>query len=79
MSQVRDDKMLLRIALVLKDLRDEYGLSQEAVYNDTGIHIARIEACQSNPSVSTIGELTRYFKIKMSEFFERVESKAKRR
>ncbi len=79
MGQVRNDKILQRIALVLKDLRDEYGLSQEAVYNDTNIHIGRIEAGQSNPSISTISELASYFNLKMSEFFEKVEGKPKRR
>ena len=75
MTQVRDDKLLVRIALVLKDLRDEYGVSQEEVYNDTNIHIGRIEACRSNPTISTLGTLTHYFNIKLSDFFKRVENK----
>jgi transcriptional regulator with XRE-family HTH domain len=78
MSQVRDDKILIRIALVLKDLRDEYELSQEEVYYDTGIHIGRIESCQSNPTISTLSVLVKYFNLKMSEFFKRVESKSER-
>ena len=78
MAQVRDDKILVRIALVLKDLRSEYQLSQEEVYYDTGVHIGRIESLQSNPTISTLSVLTKYFKIKMSEFFKRVEHKSER-
>lgn len=78
MAQVRDDKILVRIALVLKDLRDDYGLSQEDVYYDTGIHIGRIESCQSNPTISTLSVLVKYFNIKMSDFFKKVEHKSDR-
>jgi transcriptional regulator with XRE-family HTH domain len=79
MARVRDDKILVRIALVLKELRDEYEVSQEEVYNETGVHIARIESGQSNPTISTIGILTKYFNIKFSEFFKRVESRTERK
>lgn len=79
MPRVRDDKILVRIALVFKELRDEYEVSQEDVYNETGIHIGRIESCQSNPTVSTLQVLVKYFNIKFSEFFKRVESRTERR
>lgn len=75
MAQVRDDKLLLRIALVLKDMRDDMGVSQEEVYNETNIHIGRIETCRSNLTVSTLSALLAFFNINMSEFFKRVESK----
>lgn len=75
MAQVRDDKLLLQIALVLKDMRDDMGVSQEEVYNETNIHIGRIETCRSNLTVSTLSALLAFFNINMSEFFKRVESK----
>lgn len=75
MSQVRDDKLLVRIALVLKDLREDMGVSQEEVYNETNVHIGRIETCRSNPTVSTIAVLMKYFNLRMSEFFQQVEGK----
>jgi predicted transcriptional regulator len=75
MAQIRDDKLLLKMALVLKDLRHDMGVSQEEVYNDTNIHIGRIEAGALNPTVSTLSALLRYFNIKMSDFFSLVESK----
>lgn len=78
MAHVRDDKILLRIALVLKDLRSEKEVSQEDVYNDTNIHIGRIESCHSNPTISTLSALINYFNIGLSEFFQRVENKSNR-
>jgi transcriptional regulator with XRE-family HTH domain len=76
MAQVRDDKVLVKIALVLKDLRSDYGLSQEEVYHDTAIHIGRIESCNSNPTISTLSTLAKYFNIKLSDFFKKVENKS---
>ena len=75
MGLSRDKKLLLRIALVIKDLRIEKGVSQEEVYNDTDVHIGRIEACRTNPTITTLAILMKYFNLKLSEFFQRVESK----
>lgn len=73
MVQGRDKKLLLRMVLVLKELRNEHGLSQEDVYNETSIHIGRIEAGVANPTLTTIAALTRFYNIKLSEFFIRIE------
>ena len=75
MAQIRDDKLLLSIALVLKELREDRGVSQQEVYLETNIHIGRIETCKTNPSVSTLSELLKYFRIKMSEFYIKVEKR----
>ena len=75
MAQIKDDKLLLSIALVLKELREDMGVSQQDVYLETNVHIGRIETCKSNPSVSTIAVLLKYFRIKMSEFYIRVEKR----
>jgi transcriptional regulator with XRE-family HTH domain len=74
MSQVRDNKLLKKIAVVIKQLREEKGLSQEEVYNDTNIHIGRIETAKTNISVSSLSALCRYFKIKLSDFMKMVEN-----
>ena len=73
MGQLRDTKLLQKIALVIKELRDARNLTQEEVYNDTNIHIGRIETAKANLSVSTLSALCKYFKIRMSEFHKRVE------
>lgn len=75
MGVVRDKKLLLRIALVIKDLRIEKGVSQEDVYNETNVHIGRIEACKINPTVTTLAILMKYFNLRLSEFFQMVEGK----
>ncbi len=75
MAQIRDIKLLQKIALVLKELREENELTQEQVYNDTNIHIGRIETAKANLSVTTLSTLCKYFKIKLSEFHRRVEGK----
>ena len=72
MAQIRDQELLQRIALRLKQLRDKKGLSQEQIYNETDIHIARIETAKVNVSVSTLSKLCEYFEISLSEFFKKI-------
>lgn len=48
-------------------------LIQAEIYNDTNIHIGRIETASANLSVSTLAALCAYFKIPLSEFHKRVE------
>jgi transcriptional regulator with XRE-family HTH domain len=75
MPQNRDHKLLISIALVLKELRESRGVSQQDVYLDTNVHIGRIENGKVNPSVSTLALLLKYFRIKMSEFYMMVEER----
>ena len=74
MPQIRDKKLLQKIAIVIKELRNNMALSQEEVYNETNIHIGRIETAKANLSVSTLSALCKFFKITLSEFHKRVES-----
>ena len=74
MPQLRDKKLLQKIALVIKELRNGFGLSQEEVYNDTNIHIGRIETARANLTISTLSTLCKYFNISLSEFHKRVEN-----
>jgi transcriptional regulator with XRE-family HTH domain len=74
MSQIRDNKLLQKIAIVIKELRDEKGVSQEEVYNDINIHIGRIETAKANLTVSTLAALCKYFKITLSDFHKKIES-----
>lgn len=73
MGQVRDERLLKRIALRLKMLREERELSQEQLYNDTDVHVARIEAAKVNVSVSTLSKLCTYFEISLADFFGGME------
>ena len=72
MAQIRDQELLQRIALKLKQLREKKGVSQEQMYNETDIHIARIETAKVNVSVSTLSKLCEYFEISLSEFFKQI-------
>lgn len=73
MAQLRDKILLKRIAIVIKELRENEGLTQEAVYNDINIHIGRIETAKANLSVSTLSAICKYFKISLSDFLKKVE------
>lgn len=64
-----EEELRLSISKRLKVLRKERALSQEDVYNDTGIHISRIETGKINITVITLGKLCKYFKIHLSDFF----------
>jgi transcriptional regulator with XRE-family HTH domain len=74
MPQIRDTKLLQKLAIVIKQLREKDGLTQEDVYNDTNIHIGRIETSKANLSVSTLSALCKYFRIPLSDFHKKVES-----
>jgi len=73
MGQIRDIKLLKRIAIVLKQLREDKGLTQEDVYNDTNIHVGRIETANANLSISTLSALCNFYGIRLSEFFLKTE------
>ena len=74
MGQIRDDKLLKQISGKLKHLREKKGVSQQEIYNETNIHIARIESAQANISVSTLSKLCDYFGISLSDFFKLINS-----
>jgi len=69
-SQIRNEALLGKIGKRVKSLREGAGLTQEDVYNDTGIHIGRIEAAATNITVSTLDSLCRYFKTTLEQFFK---------
>lgn len=73
MKQYRDKELLQRIAVVLKQLRDEKGLVQLEVIDESKVHVGRIETAKANPTVSTISLLCEYYQITMAEFFKRVD------
>jgi DNA-binding XRE family transcriptional regulator len=74
MGQIRNKKLLRKIAVVVKQLRAERDLSQSDVFDETSIHVGRIETAQSNPTVSTMAALCDYFNIPQSEFYKKVEA-----
>ncbi len=74
-EQLKNQQLIDAVVLKLKLLRESNGLTQEDVYNDTGIHIARIETRKFNITISTLDALTKYFNISMEDFFKHLENK----
>ena len=62
-----NEEILLDLANKLKGLRKIKGVTQEQVYNDTGIHIARIEQGKRDISYTTLYRLAEYFGVGLSE------------
>lgn len=75
MQKVRDTDLLNKIALRIKALRIEKGLSQEELFAETKIHVARIETAKVNISVSTLSKLCAFFKISLADFFKHIDKK----
>lgn len=71
MQPWRDTTLLEAIAGKLKELRVAKGVSQETVYEDTGIHIGKIETARYNITVSTLSKLCNYYGITLKEFFDK--------
>lgn len=64
--------LLWQIAGRIKELREAKGVTQEVFYNDTGIHIGRIERAQRNISITTLSEICEYFDVSLAEFFQKL-------
>jgi hypothetical protein len=74
MGQIRNQKLLRNMAVVIKQLREEQEQSQATVYGQTNVHIGRIESATANPTVSTIAVLCEHFNISQSDFYKRIEA-----
>ena len=70
MGQLRDEEIIRKVAYRIKELREQKRLTQEQLYNDTNIHIGRIESLKVNVSISTLSAICKYFKITLSDFFK---------
>lgn len=79
MEQIKNERLLSAVKLVLKELRTKTGLTQEQIANnikankDLSIHIGRNETGKQNMTISTLYELCEYYKVSLSDFFTRVE------
>lgn len=73
MAEIRNQELLLKIGATVKDIRKKKGLLQTDVFNETGIHIARIESAGRNLTISSLEALTSFLDIKLSDFFKLVE------
>ena len=69
-TQQRNDAIVRTIAARLKAIRNERDLAQFAVYEQTDQNIGRIEAAQSNITISTLEKLCRFYGVSLKEFFK---------
>ena len=68
MGYYRDDILLDKIVAKIKKLREHKGVTLQEFYNDTSIHLARIESERRNLSVSQLNLICKYFGLSLSEF-----------
>jgi len=64
---------LSKLATRVKELRVKAGLTQEEVYNDTGVHVGRLETGRRDFSVSTLEKICDYFQISLVDFFKGIK------
>lgn len=69
----RNEKLVAAVGKRLRELRLAKGLSQDAVYIETDIHIARVEMGRYNITISTLSDLCAYYGISIEEFFKGIE------
>ena len=65
---MENNELLLTLANRLKELRKQKNVTQEDVYNDTGIHVARIEQGKRDISFTTLCKLADYFDVELNTF-----------
>lgn len=69
-EQAKNEILLKKISLRIKELRETKGISQENFFNNTGIHIARIELAKLNISITTLSRICEYFELSLEDFFK---------
>jgi transcriptional regulator with XRE-family HTH domain len=69
-AQLKDQKLLRSTVDGLRVLRKQRNLTQEDFYNDTGIHISRVETGRVNISLSTLKTILDYYQVSLSSFFQ---------
>lgn len=69
----RNEELVKAVGNRLRELRLEKGLSQDIVYVDTDIHIARVEMGRYNITISTLSDLCDYYGVTLIDFFKGME------
>lgn len=69
----RNESLLKKVAVRLKELRQKRDVTQEVFYNETGINISRIERAKRDISLTTLSSICIYFEITLEDFFKNIE------
>jgi transcriptional regulator with XRE-family HTH domain len=70
MGRYKDKALIDKITTKLKKLREQKGVTLQEFYNDTGIHLARIDSEKRDLPISTLKRICEYFGISLSEFLK---------
>ncbi len=73
MTPRRDEKLIREVVARIRELRKARGLTQDAVYMDTGVQVKVYETRAYNPTITTIAILCSYFEITLEDFFKGIE------
>ena len=67
--QRRDEMLLGKIVLRVKELRSLYNHTQEQLKEGTGLNIANLESGDNFPNITTISIICQFYNITLDEFF----------
>ena len=70
-EQIKDYAFLRSTSDELKAIRKQRKITQEDFYNDTGIHISRIETGRVNITLSTLKTILDYYQVSLGDFFQK--------
>jgi transcriptional regulator with XRE-family HTH domain len=73
MARNREKTFVRAVVSRIRKLREQKGVTLQEFYNDTGIHLARIESEERDLPVSTLKRICDYFDISVGEFFKAIE------
>lgn len=68
-SQRRDEILLKKVILRIKELRSIHGYSQEQLNGGTEIDISNLETGANYPNLTTISIICGFYGITLDEFF----------
>lgn len=68
-KQRRDEELLQKIVLRVKELRSNYNHTQEDLYEATDLNIANLETGENFPNLTTISIICKFYGITLDEFF----------
>ena len=72
-KQRRDEILLQKIVLRIKELRSIHGHTQEKLKDSTGLNIPNLETGENFPNLTSIAIICRYYNISLDEFFAPME------
>ncbi len=70
MERQVNSELIEKIVLKIKRLREQKDVTLQEFYNDTGIHLARIESEKRDIPISTLSRICNYFGLTLSEFLK---------